>query len=76
MCVYLFYPSVVHSCSRISARAHQEGDELIMEERIEKLRKQIEYEERKLDACGYGSSDLQYLEGLYAELESLESEEE
>lgn len=47
-----------------------------MEEKIEKLRKQIEYEERKLDACGYGSSDLQYLEGLYAELESLESEEE
>lgn len=76
MCVYLFYPSVVHSCSRISARAHLKGDELIMEERIEKLRKQIEYEERKLDACGYGSSDLQYLEGLYAELESLESEEE
>lgn len=40
-------------------------------ERQEKLEKQIEYEERKLKVCGYGTSDLYYLDELYAELEEI-----
>lgn len=37
-------------------------------EKQEELEKQIEYEKKKLDVCGYGKSDLYYLDELYAEL--------
>lgn len=40
-------------------------------ERQEELERQIEYEEKKLDVCGYGKSDLYYLDGLYAELDEI-----
>ena len=37
----------------------------------EELEKEIEYEENKLEVCGYGKEDLYYLDGLYAELEEI-----
>lgn len=40
-------------------------------ERQEELEQQIEYEESKLEVCGYGKSDLYYLDQLYAELEKI-----
>lgn len=42
-----------------------------IEKRIEELEKEIEYEERKLKVCGYGTSDLMYIEGLKEELQEL-----
>ena len=42
-----------------------------MYEKQEELEAQIHYEEEKLDVCGYGKSDLYYIDGLYAELEEL-----
>lgn len=44
-----------------------------IEKRIEELEKEIEYEERKLEVCGYGTSDLMYIEGLKEELQELEN---
>lgn len=35
-----------------------------IENKIEELEKEIEYEERKLEVCGYGTSDLMYIEEL------------
>ena len=43
-----------------------------IENRIEELKKEIEYEEKKLDVCAYGTSDLMYIEGLKQELAELE----
>ena len=40
-------------------------------ERQEELERQIEYEEKKLNVCGYGKSDLYYLDRLYAELDEI-----
>lgn len=42
-----------------------------LENRAEELEKKIEYEEKKTNVCGYGSSDLAYLDGLYEELEEI-----
>lgn len=42
-----------------------------LQERIDELEKQIEYEDKRLDCCAYGKSDLYYLEGLKYELEEL-----
>ena len=42
--------------------------------RQEELEKQIEYEERKQNVCGYGKEDLYYLDGLYAELEEIKEQ--
>lgn len=42
-----------------------------LENRAEELEKEIEYEEKKMNVCGYGSSDLVYLDGLYEELEEI-----
>ena len=42
-----------------------------IENKIEELEKEIEYEERKLEVCGYGTSDLMYIEGLKEELQEL-----
>ena len=44
-----------------------------IEKRIEELENEIEYEEKKLKVCGYGKSDLLYIEGLKEELQELES---
>lgn len=49
--------------------ADDEYEEL--ENRAEELEKEIEYEEKKMNVCGYGSSDLAYLDGLYEELEEI-----
>ena len=35
-----------------------------LENEREKLKKEIEYEEKRLDVCAYGKSDLHYLESL------------
>ena len=43
-----------------------------IENRSEELKKEIEYEEKKLDVCAYGTSDLMYIEGLKQELAELE----
>lgn len=43
-----------------------------LEERASDLENEIEYEERKLDVCGYGTSDLMYIEGLKNELEEIQ----
>ena len=48
-------------------------EEPYSEERAEELEKEIEYEEKKLDICAYGTSDLMYIEGLKSELEELNS---
>ena len=42
-----------------------------LENRAEELEKEIEYKEKKMNVCGYGSSDLVYLDGLYEELEEI-----
>ena len=43
----------------------------LVEEEIERLEKEIDYEERKLKVCGYGKSDLYYIEELEDDLEQL-----
>ena len=43
-----------------------------LEERASDLENEIEYEERKLDVCAYGTSDLIYIEGLKNELEEIQ----
>lgn len=43
----------------------------LIEQRIEELENEIECEEKKLEVCGYGTSDLMYIEGLKSELEEL-----
>ena len=43
-----------------------------IEEEIEKLKAQIEYEEKRLKYCAYGKSDLYFIEGLKNEVEKLE----
>ena len=43
-----------------------------IEERIEELEKEIEYEENKLKCCGYGKNYLIYLENLQYDLEKFE----
>ena len=45
----------------------------MIENRMEELEEEIEYEEKKLDVCAYGSSDLKYLYGLKDEYEELHS---
>lgn len=45
-----------------------------IENRIEELKEEIEYEYRKMDCCGYSSSDLRYVDGLEDELAELEKE--
>lgn len=45
-------------------------------ERIKELKRQINYEKRKMRVCAYGTSDLRYLYGLEEELKELQNEEE
>ena len=45
-----------------------------IEKRIKELENEIAYEEKKLECCGYGKSDLMYLEGLKYELGELEEQ--
>lgn len=45
-----------------------------VEKRIEELRNEIKYEERKLKVCAYGKEDLMYIEGLKDELNELEQQ--
>ena len=45
-----------------------------IENRIEELKKEIEYEYRRMDCCGYGSSDLRYLWALEEEVVALEKQ--
>lgn len=40
-----------------------------MEDYIENLEKQIDYEERKYKVCGYGKSDIYYVDNLYYNLD-------
>lgn len=44
-----------------------------LENEIEKLKKEIKYEKRKLRVCAYGKSDLHYLESLKNRLKELEN---
>lgn len=44
-----------------------------LENETEKLKKEIEYEEKRLNVCGYGTKDLYYLESLKNRLEELEN---
>lgn len=39
--------------------------------RIKELKKEINYEKRKMKVCAYGGSDLKYLYSLEAELNEL-----
>jgi hypothetical protein len=47
-------------------------------QKIKQLQQQIRYEEKRMDSCGYGKSDLRYLNALKEELqktkESMRSE--
>ena len=47
-----------------------------MEKQIAKLEKQIEYENRKLEVCAYGKSDLAYIDELESELEELKEKQD
>ena len=47
-----------------------------MRELIKNMEKQIEYENRKLEVCGYGKSDLAYIDELESELEDLKEKQE
>lgn len=44
----------------------------MLENKAEELEEEIEYEEKKLDICAYGTSDLMYIEGLKNELAEIE----
>ena len=46
--------------------------EAIIENKIEDLLNEIEYEERRMECCAYDKSDLAYLESLKEELAELE----
>ena len=46
-----------------------------LEKQIAKLEKQIEYENRKLEVCAYGKSDLAYIDELESELEELKEKQ-
>ena len=48
--------------------------EAIIENKIEDLLNEIEYEERRMECCAYGKSDLAYLESLKEELAELEDQ--
>ena len=48
--------------------------EAIIENKIEDLLNEIEYEERRMECCAYSKSDLAYLESLKEELAELEDE--
>ena len=43
--------------------------------KIKELKRQINYEKRKMKVCAYGTSDLRYLYGLEQELEELLNKE-
>lgn len=43
-----------------------------IKKKIEDLETQVEYEEKRLKYCGYGQSDLRFIEGLKYKLEELE----
>ena len=43
----------------------------LIEDEIERLEKEINYEKRKLKVCGYGKEDLYYIEELQEDLEEL-----
>lgn len=45
-----------------------------IEQRIEYLEKQIEYENKRLNVCGYGKRDLLELEEMKEELELLQNQ--
>lgn len=45
-------------------------------EKIKELKREINYEKRKMKVCAYGSSDLRYLYGLEEELKELLNEED
>ena len=45
-------------------------------ERIKMLKKEINYEKRKMKVCAYGNSDLKYLYSLEEELNELLKQEE
>ena len=47
-----------------------------LEKQIAKLEKQIEYENRKLEVCAYGKSDLAYIDELESELEELKEKQD
>lgn len=44
----------------------------MLENKAEELEEEIEYQEKKLDICAYGTSDLMYIEGLKNELAEIE----
>ena len=44
-----------------------------IENRIEELENMIDYENRKLEVCGYETSDLLYIQGLEEELQELKN---
>lgn len=46
------------------------------EKRIKELEKEIEYEKRKMNCCGYGRRELVYLSELEEELENLMEQED
>ena len=43
-------------------------------EKLEELKKELEYQEKKIEVCAYGKQDLYYIEHLKYEIEKLESE--
>ena len=45
----------------------------MLEERAEELENEIEYEEKKLDVCACGKSDLMYIEELKDELAEIQN---
>lgn len=45
----------------------------LIENEINRLEKEISYEEKKLKICGYGKSDLYYIEELEEDLEDLKN---
>lgn len=45
-----------------------------IENRMEELKEEIEYEYRRMDCCGYGSSDLRYVDRLEDDLANLAKE--
>jgi heterodisulfide reductase subunit B len=71
----LEYVASLLGISNLLCKSNNDEDDEIskIENEIEKIKEEIDYEKRKMECCGYGKSDLLYLEELEDKLEKLEN---
>lgn len=44
-----------------------------LEEKLEKLKDKVRYEEEKLKVCAYGKDDIMHIEEIYAEIHEIKN---